>query len=200
MTTPAKVTPSRSGLHREATRAPASSAKSQCGVPPTASIPKTRDQPEEANSKRSQPSGNNASTGTSRVPATRQQMQRPTSDRQSKPHLDAAPTTGSAPTRPRTASEPAVRAQPIAHLNPGRSANHHQGIDPAGPGRVQRERWATAWATTVASSPTPNRSDDPRVRRKWTPQKYSPGTTVLAPSSVIGKPMESNAGNRTQPA
>ena len=45
--TPAKVTPSQSGLHREATRAPPSSAKSQCGGPPTASIPKTRDQPEE---------------------------------------------------------------------------------------------------------------------------------------------------------
>jgi hypothetical protein len=29
-------------------RAPPSSAKSQCGGPPTASIPKTRDQPEEA--------------------------------------------------------------------------------------------------------------------------------------------------------
>jgi hypothetical protein len=65
---------------------------------------------------------------------------------------------------------------------------------------LQRERWATVWATTVASSPTPNSSDDPRVRRKWTPQKYSPGTTVLAPSSVIGKPMASNAGSRTQPA
>ena len=45
--TPAKVTPSLSGLHREVTRAPPSSAKSQCGAPPTASIPKTRDQPEE---------------------------------------------------------------------------------------------------------------------------------------------------------
>ena len=150
--------------------------------------------------KRSRPSGNNASTGTSRMPPTRQQMQRPTSDRHDIPHLVAATTTGSALPDPRTASERALRAQPIAHLNPGRSANHHQGIDPGRTGRVQLERWATAWATTVASSPTPNRSDDPRVRRKWTPQKYSPGTTVLAPSSVIGKPMESNAANRTQPA
>jgi conjugative relaxase-like TrwC/TraI family protein len=70
-TTPAKVTPRQSGLHREATRAPASFAKSQCGAPPTASIPKTCDQPEEeANLKRSRPSGNNASTGTSRAPPT----------------------------------------------------------------------------------------------------------------------------------
>jgi hypothetical protein len=46
--------------------------------------------------------------------------------------------------------------------------------------------------------PTPNSSDDPRVRSKWTPQKKNPGTTALAPSFVIGKPMESNAGNRTQ--
>jgi hypothetical protein len=36
------------------------------------SIPRTRDQPEEPNSKRSQPSGNNASTGISPVPPTRQ--------------------------------------------------------------------------------------------------------------------------------
>ena len=55
-TTPAKVTPSQSGHHREVTRAPPSSAKSRCGAPPTASIPKTRDQPEEPNSKRSRPS------------------------------------------------------------------------------------------------------------------------------------------------
>ena len=40
-----KVTPSQSGHLREATRAPPSFAKSQCGGPPTASIPKTPDQP-----------------------------------------------------------------------------------------------------------------------------------------------------------
>jgi hypothetical protein len=74
-TTPAKVTPSQSGLHREVTRAPPSSAKSQSGGSPTASIPKTHDQPEEANSKRFRPCGNNASTGISRLPPTRQQMQ-----------------------------------------------------------------------------------------------------------------------------
>jgi len=45
------------GLHREFTRAPPSSAKSPCGGPPTASIPKSRDQPEEPNSKRSRPYG-----------------------------------------------------------------------------------------------------------------------------------------------
>jgi hypothetical protein len=43
-----KVTPSQSGHHREVTRTPPSSAKSQCGAPPTAPIPKTRDQPENA--------------------------------------------------------------------------------------------------------------------------------------------------------
>jgi hypothetical protein len=46
-------------------------AKSQCGGPPTASIPKTPDQPEEASSKHPRPSQRNASTGTSRVPLTR---------------------------------------------------------------------------------------------------------------------------------
>ena len=81
------------------TRAPPSSAKSQCGGPPTASIPKTRDQPEEPNSKRSRPCGNNASTGISRVPPTRQQMRGPTSDRQHTPHLDAGTTTASARTK-----------------------------------------------------------------------------------------------------
>jgi hypothetical protein len=61
------------GLHREATtRAPSSSATLQYGGPPMASIPKTRDQPEELSSKRSRPSGNNASTGRSPVPPIRQ--------------------------------------------------------------------------------------------------------------------------------
>jgi hypothetical protein len=86
-TTRAKVKPSQSGHLREATRAPPSSAKSQYGGPPTASIPKTRDQPEEANSKRSRPAGNNASTGRSPVPPTRQQIRGATSDRQHTLHL-----------------------------------------------------------------------------------------------------------------
>ena len=52
-------------------------------------------QPEEPNSNRSRPSGNNASTGMSRGPPTRQQMRRPTSDRQDAPPLVAATPTGS---------------------------------------------------------------------------------------------------------
>ena len=121
--TPAKVTPSQSGLHREATRAPPSSAKSQCGGPPTASIPKTRDQPEEeANSKRSRPSGNNASTGISPVPPIRQQMRGPTSDRQHTPHLVAGTTTASArtkhPVNVRT-GQPHPAANPVELLRRG---------------------------------------------------------------------------------
>src|SRR5262249_50268601 len=50
-------------------------------------------------------------------------------------------------------------------------------------------------ATTSASSPTPIRSDDLRLRRTWTPTKYRPGTTVLAPLRWIGTP-----GCRTPPA
>src|SRR5215211_8926433 len=73
-TTPAEVTPSQSGHHREAAQAQPSSAKSQSGGPPTASIPKTRDQPEEPNSKRSRPSGSNGLTGLSRVQTTPQQV------------------------------------------------------------------------------------------------------------------------------
>jgi hypothetical protein len=78
---------------------PRSSAKSQCGGPPTASIPKTHDQPEEANSERFRPCGNNASTGISRVPLTRQLMQRPMSGSQRTSHLDAGTTTSSACTK-----------------------------------------------------------------------------------------------------
>jgi hypothetical protein len=57
---------------------------------------------------------------------------------------------------------------------------------------------AIDWATMAASSPTPNSTEDLRLRRKWTPQKNRPGTTMLAPSSVSGKPMASKAGNRIQ--
>ena len=98
-TTPAKVTPSQPGLHREATPAPTSFAKSQCGGPPTASIPKTRAQPEEPNSKRSRPAGNSASTGISPVQPIRQATRGLTNDRQDAPHLVAGTTTASARTK-----------------------------------------------------------------------------------------------------
>jgi len=84
-TTPANMTPSQSGHHREVTPAPPSSAKSQCGAPPTASIPKTRDQPEEANSKQPPPCGNNASTGISPVLPIRQATRGLTNQRQDAP-------------------------------------------------------------------------------------------------------------------
>jgi hypothetical protein len=69
----------------------------QCGGRPTASIPKTRDQPEEASSEPFRHCGNNASTGISRVPLTRQQMRGPTSHRQHIPH-SVQGTSGSART------------------------------------------------------------------------------------------------------
>src|SRR6476469_9874109 len=47
---------------------------------------------------------------------------------------------------------------------------------------------ATPRATFRASAPTPNSREDRRVRRKWTPQKYRPGTIVLAPSTHSGNP------------
>ena len=99
-TTPATLTPSQLGLHREATRPPPSSAKSLCGAPQTASIPTTRDQPgEEANSKRSRPSGNNTSTGISPVPPIRQATRDSTNGRQYTPHPVAGTSTASARTR-----------------------------------------------------------------------------------------------------
>ena len=96
-TRPAKVTPRQPGHHREVTSAPPSLAKLQCGGPPTASIPKTHDQPEEANSKHFRPSGNNASTGTSPIPPIRHAARGPTNDRHEAPPV-AAITTGSAHT------------------------------------------------------------------------------------------------------
>jgi hypothetical protein len=93
------VTPSQSGHHREATRAAASFVKSQCGGPPTASIPKTRDQPEEPNFRQPLPCGNNASTGISPIPPIRQTTRGPTNHRQRTPHLDAGATTGNARTK-----------------------------------------------------------------------------------------------------
>ena len=87
------------------------------GRPLTASIPKTRDQPEEPNSRRYRPCGNNASTGISLVPPTRQQMRGPTSDRQHAPHLVAARRQAAPVPKTRTASERAARARPIAHLS-----------------------------------------------------------------------------------
>jgi hypothetical protein len=81
------VTPSQSGHLREATRAPPSFAKSQYGEPATASIPKTRDQPEEAaNSIQPPPYGNSDSTGISPVPPTRQATRGLTNDKQHTPH------------------------------------------------------------------------------------------------------------------
>src|SRR5438093_13783542 len=54
-------------------------------------------------------------------------------------------------------------------------------------------------AIIAASSPTPNNSDERRLRRKWTPQKYRPGTAVASASSTMGNPRSSNTGNFTQP-
>src|SRR5512132_4125879 len=96
---PTKVADPQYGLHREATRAPPSSAKSPCGGPPTASIPKTRDQPEEPSSKCFRPCGNSASTGISPLQPIRQATRGLTNDRQHTPHLDAGTTTGSARTK-----------------------------------------------------------------------------------------------------
>jgi hypothetical protein len=98
-TTLAKVTPSQSGLHLELTRTQPLSVRSRCGAPPTASVPGTREQPEEPNSKRSRPSGNNTSTGISPVPPIRQARRGLTNDKQHTLHLVAGTTTASARTK-----------------------------------------------------------------------------------------------------
>ncbi len=82
----AKVTARQPGLQREVIPPP-SFAKSQCGEPPTASIPKTRDQPEEAaNSIQPPPYGNSDSTGISPVPPIHPAARRLTNDKQHTPH------------------------------------------------------------------------------------------------------------------
>jgi hypothetical protein len=61
-TAPARTANSRYGHRRAATRPPPSSVKSPSGVPPSASTPKTADQPEQDTYKRRPPFGNRTST------------------------------------------------------------------------------------------------------------------------------------------
>jgi hypothetical protein len=63
-TAPARTANSRYGRRRAATRASPSSVKSRSGVPPSASTPKTADQPEQDSYKRRPPVGNRTSTET----------------------------------------------------------------------------------------------------------------------------------------
>ena len=95
----AKMTASQPGHLREATRAPPSSAKSQCGGPPTASVLRTRDQPEEASSIQPPPCGNSDSTGSSPIPPIHQATTGLTNDRQHTPHLVARTATTGAGTK-----------------------------------------------------------------------------------------------------
>ena len=94
---PTKLAAPQYGLHRKATRAPPWSATLHYGEPPTASIPKIHDQPEELSSKCFRPCGNNAWTGISRVPPTRPQVRGPTGHTQDAPH-SVQGTSGSART------------------------------------------------------------------------------------------------------
>jgi hypothetical protein len=83
--TSAKVTARRPGLQQEVIP-PHLFAKSQYGEPPTASIPKIRDQPaEEASLIQPPPSGNSDSTGISPVPPIRQATRGLRNDRQRTP-------------------------------------------------------------------------------------------------------------------
>jgi hypothetical protein len=95
---------------------------------------------------------------------------------------------------------PPPSRSPAARCSAGSSSGHsprRRGPSQAPPNTFQGSRRAAACATMLASSPTPSSREDALVRRKWTPQKYSPGTIVLAPSTVIGKPMGSKAGSCT---
>ena len=82
--TSAKVTARRPGLQQEVIP-PHLFAKSQYGEPPTASIPKTRDQPEDSSSIQPSPYGNSDSTGISPVPPIRQATRGLRNDRQRTP-------------------------------------------------------------------------------------------------------------------
>jgi hypothetical protein len=114
-TTPANVTPSQSGHHREATRPPPSSAKSQCGGPPTASSPRPATNRGNPTRNASGPVETTPRPGHRACdrPASRCDGRRATGRTHrtySQPLRHAAPL----PTA-RTASERAVRAAPIAH-------------------------------------------------------------------------------------
>jgi hypothetical protein len=88
----------------------------QYGGPPTASIPKIYDQPEELSSKCFRPCGNNASTG---IRAWHQPVRR-CEGRQATRRTHRTPSKGRQAARvptTRTSSERAVRARPIAHLS-----------------------------------------------------------------------------------
>jgi hypothetical protein len=61
-TAPATAANSPSGHHRAATQPPPFLVKSESGVPPSASMPKTADQPEQDSYRRDPPSGNRTST------------------------------------------------------------------------------------------------------------------------------------------
>jgi hypothetical protein len=127
---PAKLPAHQYGHHRELTPAP-SFAKSQYGGPPTASIPKTRDQPEELSSKRFRPCETTPRPGyrACHQPARRsesRQATRRTHRTQSKGRQAApVPTT-------RTASQQTVRARPIAHLSRQIAALRTRGCTPRG--------------------------------------------------------------------
>jgi hypothetical protein len=101
--------------------------KSPCGGPRTASIPKTRDPPEETNSKRFRPCGNSASTGISPFQPIHQRTRGLTNDKQHTPHLDAGTTTASA----RTKQPVSVRAgQPHPAANPRQAAAQGAAVRP----------------------------------------------------------------------
>ena len=128
--TPARVTPSQSGTTGKLYPSTALVAKSQCGAPPTASIPKTPDQPEEAQLKHPRPSGNNASTGTSRVPPTRPADPKATSDRHEAPPV-ASYNNWQRPYRNPERRPSACRAPPVAHQASHRDAEHEDALDAA---------------------------------------------------------------------
>ena len=119
----AKATPSRSGRLREAAEHPPSFGEIACGAPPTASIPKTQDQPEEkAASKLSRP--------------WKQRLDRvlgvplPASRCEGRPATGSTRRTSTAttatPYRGPTASEQAAPAPPIARLSLRVACSEHQ--------------------------------------------------------------------------
>jgi hypothetical protein len=151
-----------------------------------ASIPKTRDQPEEPNSKRSRSCGNNASTEISRLPPTRQQMRGPMSDRRHTPHLDAGTTTGSAHTnnangvragRPRPADNtPAVRSQHSEHQDAIHAATGRTGRD--------RQHIAESGSLQIKRPATPASGACPRCA----PGRDRPPIRGMAPNDLPARP------------
>jgi hypothetical protein len=144
--------------------------------------PQTRDQPAEPNSERSLPCGNNASTGISRVPPTRQPMRGPTSHRQHPAH-SVQGTKRNAPTKSPNGDR-AGRQRP-ADGTPQASSRGTQNM------RLHStRRWQGDGRAGQAAAHC-------RIRRFQIKGRASPGRAACVLASLLGRAVSCSSGIRT---